>query len=206
MLECQHPNRRKITTRYRGARSRILGFSEESPSIFSVRLLLGTAGKRYLAERGHLVWFSTGNQQRPCCPRSRKVWLVLLFLTTAVVLNLFCPEFRSLETVLVTATISRVGDFCCPGRRGDVMVGNGGEANSNQPLRSTYLQTWRCWGGPGDTIPLLPLTGAGAGARLQELGGEEGCKAFPVRGVIVPPETRLDLWWDPTRGAEWRGL
>lgn len=120
-----------------------------------------------------------------------------LFPIPAVILNLFCPDFCSLETVYVRRLVPPVsGTFADPSdgtdRRSDATLGNGGEANSKQPLRSTCLQKQRCWGGGGtwrNGARLLLLTGADAGTRMPELGqprvgGEEGCKAFPVRGVL----------------------
>ena len=64
MLECQHLNRRKITTHYRGPRSKILGFLD-SRGHLSVRLLLGTAEKLYLLEWGCLV-ISTREAGKEC--------------------------------------------------------------------------------------------------------------------------------------------
>lgn len=63
-------------------------------------------------------------------------------------------------------------------RRGDATLGNGGEANSKRPLRSTYLQKQRCWGGePGETVPDCCCS--------RELVLALGCRSWgsPGRGV-----------------------
>lgn len=160
MLECQHLNRRKITTRYHGPRSRILHFLGQLRSSFG-EVAFRDGWKAFTWWSGAASLFQHGKPAKNVLSLFPKGLAGLsLFPIPAVILNLFCPDFCSLETVYVRRLVPPVsGTFADPSdgtdRRSDATLGNGGEANSKQPLRSTCLQKQRCWGGgePGETVP-----------------------------------------------------
>lgn len=127
-----------------------------------------------------------------CCPHSWKDWLVFLFPNTAVVLNLFCPDFCSLETVYVRQPLPPVSGTSADQatilqHRPEGRVVLHWETGEKQtPDRLCVQLTFKSRDAGVYLVkpPHCWCLHSAAGAGAAPAGGEEGCKTFPVRGVL----------------------